>query len=598
MAKRIKSQFIDTLNERLNIVDVISSRVPSMKKKGRNYQALCPFHNEKTPSFSVEPVKGFYKCFGCGVSGNAIKFVMEFEHLTFVEAVEKLASEVGMTVEYEHNPNYSPEKAKAQKTAYDILEQATQQFQHNFASSEIAKNYLVKRGVSEAIIHTFRLGFAQTGNQILNTFTPDISASDLQKTGLVAQGDRGLYDQFRNRLMFPIRNHKGQVVGFGGRVFGDAKPKYLNSGESDFFQKRFVLYGLYETLKASTQIERIIVVEGYMDVIALFQSGIIGAVATLGTSLTEDHVPLMRRFSHKICICFDGDKAGKMAADRAADNLLKTVSAADEIRMVFLPEGEDPDTLVRRIGKTAFDALLDNGQVFSEYLFSRILSGQDPNIVEGRAEINRRSREMFAQMPNSEYKSLLQKGLSARLGEDDVAQNAFQATPQRPPYSNGGYGQRDGRNHGHNPNRPYRANTHFNRDNRNTVNRQPPPQSLTAEAKLVRIAVEYPDVCQNLPNLSILEVIQTLDAVLLRQVIDIFHANGHISSDNIVEMLPDTLKDRFTQILRQFEQGWFPIADEAHEVRKERLSNEFSETFRQLISKQLKLLSIRKTPPA
>ncbi len=416
MAKRIAKNFVDILLSRVDIINVIHNRVP-LKKGGKDFQACCPFHNEKTPSFTVSPQKQFFYCFGCGAKGNAIGFLMDYEHLSFVDAVEKLAEENGVEVEYEQ---FDEAKAEQRKTLYDLLADTADLYERNLVSEQgsDARKYIAERQLDKETIANFRLGYSSLGNNLQSHFGKQTTTDDLEKAGLLSRGDNGFYDQFRGRLMFPIRDPRGRVIGFGARALGDAKPKYLNSKETDVFQKRYVLYGLYETLQSSRNIDHLIVVEGYMDVIALQQNGIAGAVAALGTAFTPEHLSLVQKYTKKIFICFDGDNAGKKAAVRAMETILPAMQIDLNIRVVFLPDGEDPDTLVRKIGKTAFSKLLEEGKRFSEFVFETLIGKSDLAFVEGRGEVASRAKTLFDSLPDGEYKSLLHQESIERFGFD------------------------------------------------------------------------------------------------------------------------------------------------------------------------------------
>lgn len=427
MGKRIKQSFIEQLSSRVDIVEIINRRVPLKKVGGRNFQACCPFHSEKTPSFTVAADKGFYYCFGCGAKGSAIGFLMAYEHLSFVEAVEKLAEECHLHVEYEQ---YNEKKEKRQKNLYDLLDETATLYESQLLNQtgEASRHYLQSRQLDVETVRFFRLGYSLPGKHLQRHFSSTFDASDLEKAGLLVNGDNGAYDRFRERLMFPIRDPKGRVLGFGARALGEAQPKYLNSSETEVFSKRLVLYGLYEELQTNRHIEHLIVVEGYMDVIALHQMGVPGAVATLGTAFTPEHLHQVKRYTKKIFVCFDGDSAGKKAAQRAMDTLLPAMSLETEVRMVFLPDGEDPDTLVRQIGKDAFLEKIHNGKLLSEFVYETLVGDSDLSFVEGRGEVAARARACFDALPESDYKALLYQGLTARLGLD-----VYQLADNRPP---------------------------------------------------------------------------------------------------------------------------------------------------------------------
>lgn len=431
MTKRIAPHFIDELQGRVDIVDVINARVP-LKKAGKDFQACCPFHNEKTPSFTVSAQKQFYYCFGCGAKGGAINFLMEFEHLSFVDAVEQLSAENGIDVQYEQLSPSAVAKVERKKNLQDLLAEAATLYENNFNHTDIggtARNYLSTRQLDKETTAFFRLGYAQAGNRLQTYFGSNVDAEMLIKAGLLARGEHGTYDFFRDRLMFPIRDTRGRVLGFGARALGDVKPKYLNTGDTELFNKSNVLYGLYEELQTNRHIDYLIVVEGYMDVIALHQMGVQGAVAALGTAFTQGHLHLVRRYSKKLFICFDGDNAGKRAAQRAMETILPGMSTDTEIRMVFLPDGEDPDTLVRKIGKNAFVERLEAGQYFSEFVCDSIIGDSNLNLIEGRGEMAVRAKRLFDLMPDGAYKNALQQELTDKAGRD-IYQLAQEATRQ------------------------------------------------------------------------------------------------------------------------------------------------------------------------
>ena len=401
MAGHIPQDFIDGLLARIDIVDVINSRVP-LKKKGRDYVACCPFHNEKTPSFSVSQPKQFYHCFGCGVGGSAITFLMEYDHMDFVESIETLASQPGLDVPREGR-NQAPKK-RISKDLYELMQDASQYYQQQLSASTIAKKYLQERGLSDEINKRFMLGYALVGwDNALKHLSPSYSLKQIIATGLVIEKDNGgAYDRYRERIMFPIRNRKGQVIGFGGRVMGDEKPKYINSPETELFHKGSELYGFYEARDATRKLERIIVVEGYMDVIALAQYDISYAVATLGTATTQQHIQLLFRSVPEIIFCFDGDRAGKEAAWRALNNALSLVVDGKEIRFLFLPDGEDPDSLVRKIGKEEFEASYTaDALALTDYLLQHLQQEFNISSREGKARFLNALGDLVTIMPDS-----------------------------------------------------------------------------------------------------------------------------------------------------------------------------------------------------
>lgn len=369
MTGRIPKEFIDQLLTRINIVDVIQARLP-LRKAGREYMACCPFHGEKTPSFTVSPTKQFYHCFGCGAHGSAISFLMDYEHLDYTEAIEALARVLGIEVPRENDAKFMPSAKKAKLTdLYSLLGDAAKLYTQCLNQAPQAQDYLQQRGLSKEVIEQYGLGFSPDDwNTTGKYFAAQYGQDKLLASGLQLKNEQGkIYDRFRGRLMFPIRNRKGQVIGFGGRVLGSGTPKYLNSPETEVFHKGSELYGLFEARQQTRHLERLLVVEGYMDVIALAQFGITYAVATLGTATTSQHIELLFRQVPEVVFCFDGDRAGKEAAWRALETALPELRDGREVRFLFLPTGEDPDTQVRKIGQAAFEASLTKALPLSKF---------------------------------------------------------------------------------------------------------------------------------------------------------------------------------------------------------------------------------------
>ena len=421
MAGRIPDHFIDNLLARVDIVDLIESYIP-LRKAGRNYQALCPFHGEKTPSFTVSREKQFYHCFGCSAHGTAIGFLMNYRNLEFREAVEELASIAGLEIPIEAA---SPSRTNAREVI-DVLEQACKFYELQLRRAEqreLAVEYLKGRGISGEIAKHFRLGFAPDGwrNLYTNLTTAGLDDGQLERAGLVIKRDRGgHYDRFRDRIMFPIRDRRGRIIGFGGRVLGDGEPKYLNSPETDAFHKGRELYGLYESLQGNSP-DELIVVEGYMDVIALHQFEITHAVATLGTALTNEHLELIFRQAPKVTFCFDGDNAGQRAAWRALETALTQLSGDREVRFCFLPGGHDPDSAVREFGA---DRFLEQGRNLSlaEYLIEYLSVDIDTATSEGRTRLVAKVSPYLQRIPDETHRAIGTRLLAetARMGEDLV----------------------------------------------------------------------------------------------------------------------------------------------------------------------------------
>ncbi len=424
MAGRIPQMFIDDLLIRTDIVEVIDSRV-QLKKAGREYKACCPFHNEKTPSFTVSQVKQFYHCFGCGAHGTAISFLMEFEHMDFVEAVEDLAHMAGLEVPRE--AGFETGTQSTTQPLYELLEKASAWYQQqlrNHSQAGRAVDYLKQRGLSGDVAARFGIGFAPPGwDNLLTALGTDATARQgLQETGLVIERTdaSGVYDRFRDRIQFPIHDRRGRTIGFGGRVLGDDTPKYLNSPESSVFHKGQELYGLFEARKAMRKLDRLLVVEGYMDVVALAQFDINYAVATLGTATTPEHLERLYRAAPEVVFCFDGDRAGRQAAWRALENTLPVLRDGREARFLFLPEGEDPDSLVRQIGKQPFEQQIGGAVHLSDFLFDHLASELDIDSIDGRARLVDQARPLLARLPDSVFRQLMVEQL-AILARTDVA---------------------------------------------------------------------------------------------------------------------------------------------------------------------------------
>ncbi|MCU7932055.1 MAG: DNA primase [Candidatus Thiodiazotropha sp. (ex Codakia rugifera)] len=416
MAGKIPTHFIDELLNRVDVVDVINRRVP-LKKTGREYQACCPFHDEKTPSFTVSPQKQFYHCFGCGVHGSAIGFIMEYDNLGFVEAVEELAQSAGLEVPREDGINQGPDL----RPLYALMEAAghfyRRQLKHHPDSGQ-AINYLKSRGLSGEIAATFGIGYAPQGwDNLLSALGKDkTTLAQLLECGLTNEGEGKRYDRFRNRIIFPIRDPRGRIIGFGGRVIGDDKPKYLNSPETPLFHKGRELYGLHEARRANSKIERLLVVEGYMDVVALAQHGILNAVATLGTATTHDHLELIFRTCPEVVFCFDGDRAGNDAAWKALLTSLPLMQDGREVKFLFLPEGEDPDTQVRKEGNDAFTQRIEQAQPLSQFLFHQLTHQVQMESIDGRAKLAQLARPHLEKLPSGVFRQMMFQHLEELVG--------------------------------------------------------------------------------------------------------------------------------------------------------------------------------------
>ncbi len=439
----IPNDFIQTLLSRIDIVDVIDRSVP-LKKAGANFVACCPFHSEKTPSFTVSQSKQFYHCFGCGAHGTAVGFLMEYGGKSFPEAIEELARDAGLVVpRVETRPGETGRREQANDLA-SLLLTAAKYYRAQLKDSPRAVDYLKGRGLTGEIAARFGIGYAPDAWQPLAAVFERYDARELETAGLVIAGEAGKrYDRFRDRIMFPIHDSRGQVIGFGGRVLGEGEPKYLNSPETPLFSKGRELYGLYLARNAIRAAERVVVVEGYMDVVALAQHGVDYAVATLGTATTPVHAQKLFRLTDTVVYCFDGDAAGRKAAWRALENTLPVLADGKNALFLFLPDGEDPDDFVRKRGKAAFEALFERATPLSEFLIAELSAQHPPTSAEGRAALVHAARPHLAQLSAPVLAALLRRQLAELTGLPETelrgllrgteSRDAATAPPDRPP---------------------------------------------------------------------------------------------------------------------------------------------------------------------
>jgi len=514
MAGLIPRQFIDDLLARTDIVELINSRV-TLKKAGKNYQACCPFHTEKSPSFSVSPDKQFYHCFGCGEHGNAISFLMEYDRLDFVDAIEELASLNGMEVEREERqqtPEQQRKYAQAQQQKHDdyqILEQIARFYQQQLRvaqDKDVAVNYLKGRGLSGEIAKRFGIGYiSDNWDGMMNVFARNGQISkQLVDLGMAIEGDKGRpYDRFRGRIMFPIRDKRGRVIGFGGRVLGDGTPKYLNSPETRIYHKGQELYGLFEAKQANKNLERLVVVEGYMDVVALAQHGVNYAVASLGTSTTPEQLQTLFRTVNEVICCYDGDRAGREAAWRAMDNALPLIRDGLSLRFVFLPDGEDPDSLIRQQGQYAFEQILNSAQPLSKFLLENLIAKVDMTSLEGKAALAELFQPYLNKMPDSILKESLINELANSFGTggDHLAKQITQSSHQP--------------NHTSAIRKPTRA---------------------TPVRLAIALLLENPQLVKSLPNANVLTHLDLPGIKLFNELLVICANNPHINSGQIIEL--------------------------------------------------------------
>jgi len=419
----IPKNFIEDLLNRIDIVDIVGQSV-TLKKSGSNYQGLCPFHQEKSPSFSVSQTKQFYHCFGCGVHGSAISFLMEYAGLSFIDAIEELARSIGVEVPLEKDNNLRVNQ-QSSVALNEVLLKASEYYRAELKKSDRAKNYLKGRGLSGEIAKHFGLGFApdawQNLDQTFGSYEDEAVATSLVNVGLMIQGEettKGIkrYDRFRDRIMFPIRNTKGQVIGFGGRILDKGEPKYLNSPETVLFSKGQTLYGLFEARKSIREMSYVLVCEGYMDVVALAQLGFSNAVATLGTACTDKHISLLMRNAEKIIFSFDGDAAGKRAAKRAFEASIPMLADDKEIRFLFLPQDHDPDSFIRENGPEAFNNQVNISMSLSAFFLQLIIEGHDWETPEGRAQAQNNAKQYVQKMPAIAFRGQILREIANKTG--------------------------------------------------------------------------------------------------------------------------------------------------------------------------------------
>ncbi len=564
MAGRIPREFIDQLLSRIDVVDVINGRVP-LKKAGREYQACCPFHNEKTPSFTVSPAKQFFHCFGCGMHGSAITFLMEYEHLEYVEAIEALARTLGVEVPREHAGRGEPRK-KTDASLYGLMEAVAQHYRTQLGQAANAMAYIRQRGLSPEVVQQYGIGYAaDEWERLIPLFGRDYGQQKLLACGLQIENDSGrIYDRFRDRLMFPIRDRRGRVIGFGGRVLGEGSPKYLNSPETEIFHKGTELYGLYEARNNTRKLERFLVVEGYMDVVALAQYGITYAVATMGTATTSDHISQLFKYGvNQVVFCFDGDRAGEEAAWKALKNLLPAVNDEREIRFQFLPTGEDPDSLVRKLDKAGYEAELKKALPFSRFFIRGIKEGlglkaeATLHLIEDSARFAAEASALLDQMPESLLKkSLLQE--IQRLGQVTTA------APVQDTYSSGHFERPWTRTYG----RRYveKSQGAPGRPGDHEVKKTPVRYAMT-------LLLHSPELAGSIPNPEKLLEWEMPGLILLYKLVEIIEENPHIHAAGLLERFRGTEYEN--SLLKLM--NWQP-----KEADAQMLQQEFQDCFRQI----------------
>ena len=569
MAGTIPREFIDEVLAYTDIVELIDSRVP-LKRSGSNHMACCPFHGEKTPSFSVNQAKQFYHCFGCGVSGDAIRFLMEYEHLSFVEAIEELAQMAGLQVPRVANAS---EQSRQSPEQFELLDQVANYYQHQLQHHPQAQQvqaYVQQRGLSPEVIKTFGLGFAPPGwDNVLNVIGAgnDQKIQALADTGMLikrddSDGQQGgqqrspWYDRFRERLMFPIRDRRGRTIAFGGRILGDGKPKYLNSPETRLFHKGQELYGLFELKQAVRKIDRIVVVEGYMDVVSLAQFDVRYSVATLGTATTADHLQKLFLLCDEVVFCFDGDRAGRDAAWRAMNNALPVIKPGKQARFMFLPEGEDPDTLVRQKGKAGFEAAMTEAMTFSEFFFDTLMQQVNMDSLDGRSKLIDLSKPYLEQIHEGAFQTLMiarlseladieQTSLLALLGIKSAAITAAGST---------------------------RKNMVLGRQNLKQQNRQA-PNAPAPVRKAIAYLLQYPALAEFAGDPGRFSALELADIDVFVQLLDLMQNDPHLTTARILAYWQDNEQ---RQYLANLAVEPLLITDE------EAVKREFNETLQML----------------
>jgi len=586
MAGKIPQQFIDDLISRVDIVDIINTRLP-LRKAGRDFMACCPFHDEKTPSFSVSQEKQFFYCFGCGASGSAIGFLLDYEHMDFVEAVHELAAHVNLVVPVDAQSH--PSENTQSKDLFETLGKVADFYQRTLKQhdqSSEAINYLKGRGLSGEVAARFGVGFAPPGwDALMPHFSPrgeksgdksgdkggneDTLQGRLFKSGMLIKKDKGgFYDRFRNRIMFPIHDPRGRVIGFGGRAIDDSTPKYLNSPETPLFQKGQELYGLYQVKKSHEKLDRLIVVEGYMDVIGLAQFNINNAVATLGTATTRQHLERIYRLVSEVVFCFDGDRAGRDAAWRALDIALPLMKDGRKAKFMFLPEKEDPDSFVRQYGKDEFLTKVVNSVPLSQFLYGKLMEKADTDTIDGRSQLVELARPLLEKIPGHVFRYMMieelaekvhmdAKKLSSLIEGSSKAQNKLK--------------------------RPKEANTLTKAAKRvNKVANAAVSYPTAASAlkgqnppfvrKAIRMLLDKPALAQHAGNIDAFRTLNRPGIDLLVQMIELLHRRTDFTSGHLIEHWRGSQEGRSLEKLLLWQPDMLNVPMEV----------EFSDTLKQL----------------
>ncbi|MBQ4832956.1 DNA primase [Pseudoalteromonas sp. MMG010] len=540
MAGKIPRNFIDDLLARTDIVELIDSKV-GLKKAGKDYQACCPFHNEKSPSFTVSQDKQFYHCFGCGANGNAISFVMEYDKLEFVDAIEELASLLNLDVPREQGTNSAPERTAAQKRSdYDLMLHSARFYQHQLkhhANSADVINYVKGRGLSGETVKKFMIGYAPSEwdglcNQLGRNKEQKQQLVELKLASEKTPGRQ--FDFFRDRLMFPIRDKRGRVIAFGGRVMQNEQgPKYLNSPETRIFHKGFELYGLYEAKQAHKKLDHVLIVEGYMDVVALSEQGIEYAVAALGTATTSEHMHTLFRTTDKVICCYDGDRAGRDAAWRALENALPYLTDGKALNFAFLPDGEDPDSLVQKEGKTVFEERLSEADDFSKVLFNKLSQDVDLTIDSGKAKLLSAALPLIEKIPSEFYQENILEQLGRLIGRTREQLNNRLKTPKQQ----------------HSIERKFK---------------------ITPMRQAIGILIQHPNLAKSIPYLPDLTHMKIAGIELFIELQKYALSNDNITTAQLLEYFRDT--PSYDALIK--------LASWQHQINDERLETVFKNTFK------------------
>ena len=598
MAGLIPQGFIDDLLNRTDIVEVVGSRV-QLKKTGKNYSACCPFHQEKTHSFTVSPDKQFYYCFGCGAGGNALGFLMDHDHLEFPQAVEELAKRAGLEVPREERGGDRQPRQSVDSPLYPLLAAAADYYRQALKSHparQAAVDYLKGRGLSGVIARDFALGFAPPG---WDNLLRHLGGDTLQQKAMI---DAGLlienaetgkrYDRFRDRVIFPIRDSRGRVIAFGGRVLGDDKPKYLNSPETPVFHKGQELYGLFEARRHNRDLDEIIVVEGYMDVIALAQQGLRNAVATLGTATSEEHLKRLFRLVPSVLFCFDGDQAGRKAAWRALEATLPSLQDGRRARFLFLPEGEDPDSLVRAEGREAFLARLEQqARSLADYFFQQLAEEADPRSLEGKAHLATLAAPLIERIPGANLRTLMRQRLAEITGLSGIVPTpaAGQTPGEHPPHAEDAYYQAEPSHADYpdfvEPGRPARGKGQWKEQGRNGYRKgrgdfpARPRTAVSVEPpnlSALRTLLQHPQLAQKVADASHFASEDDTYAQLLVALLEALQKNPHSSSLQLIARWHGTEQGRLLRALAEKE--WL--------ISTDNLEQQFFDTINTLAARQ------------